>query len=81
MDTNMFNLQTTRSKPIYKHLEENYGGKWTYDRSSKYWFCNDNKRYAHYVSNNFYNEYWEDENANPPSLYIYGGDKPILVFL
>ena len=66
-------------KPIYKYLGEKYGGTWRYDRPSGMWFCNEDERYACYVSNNFYNDGTYPES--PPSLYIYGGDKPELVFL
>lgn len=65
---------------ITKYLEKNYGGKWNYDRSISWWICDDGKRHAHYVSNNFNNEYYQDEFANPPSLYLYGDGKPKLLW-
>jgi hypothetical protein len=69
-------------KPIYRFLEKHYGGKWTYDRRTSVWNCDDNKRYAVYVSNNFYNEHYPEVN-HPPSLYIYSSEKgfvPIRVY-
>ena len=79
MKNKRFNLLAV-PKPVTKLLEEKFGGKWTYNRSSRWWYCDDGIRYAHYVSENFNNEYYQDEFANPPSLYMYNGNEGIRVW-
>ncbi len=36
-------------KSITKQLEEKYGGKWKYSRSSHIWYCDELEMIAHYV--------------------------------
>ena len=65
-------------RPITKLLEEKFGGKWTYNRSSRWWWCDDEIRHAHYVCESFYDE--PHHEPSPPSLYMYNGKEGVRVW-
>jgi hypothetical protein len=73
----MINLfKPKRRKPIYKTLEEKYGGKWTYNKRGTWW-CDDNKRHVSRVAMCFCDEWCKC----PTEYFMYGDGIPERVYL
>lgn len=73
--TDIFKFNTKKIN-ISKWLEENYGGKWTYDYRTTWW-CDDDKRHMSRVASCS----CDDICNHSPSYYIYGDGTPERIIL
>lgn len=67
-------MAVQRAKPRYKQLEEQLGGKWSYNRSGHLWECDDGRLVWAVASCSC-----DFDCGTPPKYYCYGGGKSVEV--